>query len=148
MIASHPHHTIGMTREEGGTLSDLSVKTEERTSDGQQGGSLDTLSTNVPTDHLLVVTSDEQSLTNQLPLFMDEGGVLDGGAFDLMEDFLSEEEEAETQSKMSLLTPPSPFRDISTPGSPVSHGNDLCSSEVLLPGTIAQINCRHSSSTL
>ncbi|KAG5276820.1 hypothetical protein AALO_G00110140 [Alosa alosa] len=123
--------------------------TEECTNDGQQGGSLDTLSTNVPTDHLLVATSDEPSLTNQLPLFMDEGGVLDGGgAFDLMEDFLSEEEEAESQSKMTLLTPPSPFRDISRPGSPVSHGNDLSSSEVLLPGTITQINCRHSSSTL
>ncbi|XP_076129316.1 metabotropic glutamate receptor 1-like [Alosa pseudoharengus] len=149
MTPSHPHHTVGSAREEGGILSDLSVKTEECTNDGQQGGSLDTLSTNVPTDHLLVATSDEPSLTNQLPLFMDEGGVLDGGgAFDLMEDFLSEEEEAESQSKMTLLTPPSPFRDISRPGSPVSHGNDLSSSEVLLPGTITQINCRHSSSTL
>lgn len=142
-MPSHPHHTVGVTQEEGGTLSDLPVKMEGHTSDEQQGESLDTLSTNVPTDHLLLATSDEPTLTNQMSLFMDGGG-----AFDLMEDFLSEEEEAESQSKMTLLTPPSPFRDISRPGSPVSHGNDLCSSDVLLPGTITQIHCRHSSSTL
>lgn len=123
----------------------------DHSTDCPQGRPVDTLSSTVPDfDQFVIGTGNKscpvayKSSTNQLPLplqgeaFPEEGSELE--ALDLIQGFLcesatqEEEEEEEdveeelAQSKLTLLTPPSPFRDSlqaggSIPGSPGSDNN-------------------------
>lgn len=122
----------------------------DHNTDCPQGGLVDTLSSTVPDfDQFVIGTGNKSSpvayklSTNQLPLplqgeaFPVEGSEME--ALDLIQGFLCEsatheEEEEEgveeelAQSKLTLLTPPSPFRDSlrsggSIPGSPGSDNN-------------------------
>ncbi|KAK7132936.1 hypothetical protein R3I94_014981 [Phoxinus phoxinus] len=122
----------------------------DHSTDCPQGGPVDTLSSTVPNFEQFVIGTGNKSSpiayklsTNQLPLplqggaFPVEGSEME--ALDLIQGFLcesatQEEEEEEgveeelAQSKLTLLTPPSPFRDSlrsggSIPGSPGSDNN-------------------------
>ncbi|XP_050994358.1 metabotropic glutamate receptor 1 isoform X1 [Labeo rohita] len=119
----------------------------DHSTDCPQGGPVDTLSSTVPDfDQFVIGTGNKPSpVANQLPLplqgeaFPEEGSEME--ALDLIQGFLcesatqeEEEEEEEgveeelAQSKLTLLTPPSPFRDSlqsggSIPGSPGSDNN-------------------------
>ncbi|KAL0164754.1 hypothetical protein M9458_040507 [Cirrhinus mrigala] len=124
----------------------------DHSTDCPQGGPVDTLSSTVPDfDQFVIGTGNKpspvayKSSANQLPLplqgeaFPEEGSEME--ALDLIQGFLcesatqeEEEEEEEgveeelAQSKLTLLTPPSPFRDSlqsggSIPGSPGSDNN-------------------------
>ncbi|XP_056621095.1 metabotropic glutamate receptor 1 isoform X1 [Triplophysa dalaica] len=115
----------------------------DHTTDRPQGGQVDTLSSTVPDfDQFVIGTGDKlspayKSSANQLPLplqgdaFPEDGSEME--ALDLIHRFLcdsgtQEEEEEVAQSKLTLLTPPSPFRDslqsgVSIPGSPASDND-------------------------
>uniref|UniRef100_W5L5C2 Metabotropic glutamate receptor 1 n=1 Tax=Astyanax mexicanus TaxID=7994 RepID=W5L5C2_ASTMX len=130
----------------------------DRAADHLEGGRVDTLSSNVTAfDESITATGNRVSpaynpLASQLPLplhgemLSEEGS--DVEALDLIHGFLydstvqeEEEEEEEggegelAQSKLTLLTPPSPFRDSlrsggSTPGSPASDNDPNAPKEV------------------
>lgn len=122
----------------------------DHNTDCPQGGLVDTLSSTVPDfDQFVIGTGNKSSpvayklSTNQLPLPLQGEAfpveVSEMEALDLIQGFLCEsatqEEEEEkgveeelAQSKLTLLTPPSPFRDSlrsggSIPGSPGSDNN-------------------------
>ncbi|XP_072535124.1 metabotropic glutamate receptor 1 isoform X1 [Salminus brasiliensis] len=131
----------------------------DHTTDHLEGGRVDTLSSNVTAfDESITATGNRVSpaynpFASQLPLplqgemLSEEGSEME--ALDLIHGFLydstvqeeEEEEEEEggeeelAQSKLTLLTPPSPFRDSlrsggSIPGSPASDNNPNAPQEV------------------
>lgn len=125
------------TAQEGGLAPSYSpTHLIDRTTDRPQGGQVDTLSSTVPDfDQFNNKLSPAfKSSANQLPLplqgeaFAEDGSEME--ALDLIHGFLcdgatqeEDEEEELAQSKLTLLTPPSPFRDSlrsggSIPGSP------------------------------
>ncbi|XP_065112844.1 metabotropic glutamate receptor 1 isoform X1 [Paramisgurnus dabryanus] len=135
------------TTQEGGLPSSYPhTSLLDRTTECPQGGQVDTLSSAVPDfDQFgIKVSPAYKTSANQLPLplqgvvFTEDGPEME--ALDLIHGFLcenatqEEEEEEEgveeelAQSKLTLLTPPSPFRDSlqsgkSIPGSPASDND-------------------------
>ncbi|XP_026871324.2 metabotropic glutamate receptor 1 isoform X1 [Electrophorus electricus] len=150
----HPQSLDGTTHNRREPVTYSPVHLMDRITEHRDRGHVDTLSSNITAFDELIsgkrASPAYNSLSNQLPLplqremLSEEGSEME--ALDLIHGFLydsavqeAEEEEGGeeqlAQSKLTLLTPPSPFRDslrsgLSIPGSPASNDNPNTSQEV------------------